>query len=342
MRIYTFIITLSGFLFWGCQQDGNGIYKVKSYNDVKATNVEIKGIDSIFAQQICYLDDVILAITRYGENSMHLIDTKKQELIMSFGKEEGPDNFGRPSCYCQVLKDKDSSLLVVRELKGNFVNLLDLKGLAETKQVNRYRIEMPYIYLPKNIFLTNGRRDFVGAAGANGIFYKFNRDSREVFYSSERPKLSSKHSYAATDLLYTTVSDIDEKNGIFATAFILFNRIDLYELNGKFLQSIYFEKKRQIDPIVENDWPSQENIKYYTDLKIKDGKIYLLYNGLNDFEIEDRDFAYIHVLDLNGNLVKALKIDKPIKRISLSDNSSTAYGVVYDDGGNSNIYKFEI
>ena len=317
-----------------------GAYSVKHYENVQEQAVEIEGLDSLFASDICVKGNLLVLQTRYGDKSFHLADLETGKLLRSFGTQEGPEGFKKPRCYCQFLEEKDSTKLVIRELRGNIVNVVNVDELLSHNTLQRKRFSMPSLHLPKNVFLIDDQQKMIGGGGVDGMIFNYSIDQNRVRWSNERPAIEKNYPRHITDFIYTAVSDIDEKSRTIAVAYVLFNRIDLFNFDGSHQKTLYFDRPKKIEPILDGESPALENINYYAyDLEINEGQIFLLYKG-EKFEFEaEAESTQIHVIDYEGNLHKALKVDHVIRKFDVTDDNSAILAVTDDDAGNTNVVK---
>lgn len=325
-----------------CKKEGISYY-VDNYETVESTPVFVEGLDSLFASRICLSDNTMLLQINYGEFYYHLIDLENKKLIKSFGTYEGPESFANPVCFCQFIKTENGKYFVVEELKGATVSVVNLDSLLEHDLFKRKRYNLPPVYLPKSIFFVNDKQEMVGGGGVDGMMFNYSINKQQIRWSNVRPQTEKKYPRHLTDFLYTAGSNIDSEQKIFVVAYVLFNRIDLFNFDGSHIRTIYFGRQKKIEPIMDENGPAQTNINYFWNkLAVNKGLIFLDYRGKELSESYNLDYSLIHVIDLEGNLVKAIRVNQRINFFTVTEDNSMIFALTDKDDGKSNIIQIPL
>lgn len=348
MRQTLFILFLFIIIASACKEDDVNIYEVKAYAKANIQEIKIKGLENLFATNICLFNNIAVVETNAVEDFFHVIDWKNKALLWSFGKPDGPNALVRPECNCQFIEENDSLRLVIinKARRLSLVNIypqmdtINLMGSAKT-------YIMPEMYLPKEVFLVDKGKKIIGNGGVDGVIFSHDLDNRITTWSNNRPDISKKYERAIIDLIYTADAAVDYENQMIIVGYRLFNQISIFDFDGNFLNSIYYGKPKSIEPIIENSFPSMDNILYYGNhLVVKDEKIFSLYGGEPQRARREREssgealFSYMHIVDYNGSLLNAIKIDRKIGKFDVQGNTVVALTDSDDNPNSSNIIVF--
>lgn len=264
--------------------------------------------------------------------------------ITSFGAKEGPNSFYQADCFCQFIKQDDNLSLVSYDYTTNYITEIDLNAVLNGhSDILTSSYKAPDMYMPKSIYFNKNSNSIFGVGGgANGVAFNFNINKKELFWSAEKPLIDKNYSQHVTDLIYTANSSIDEENNIFSIAYTLFNRIDQYDLNGNFQQSIYYQQIEDIEPIIINDFPDPANKIQFSNINSKYGYHYLIYHGLSSNHDKKTYKTQIHIIDYAGRAIKAVQLPSYIADFALIDKNNLMFLMKIESDSLNNLYTLNI
>jgi len=94
---------------------------------------------------------------------------------------------------------------------------------------------------------------------------------------------------------------------------------------------------------MDENGPAQTNINYFWNkLAVNKGLIFLDYRGKELSESYNLDYSLIHVIDLEGNLVKAIRVNQRINFFTVTEDNSMIFALTDKDDGKSNIIQIPL
>jgi hypothetical protein len=335
----TIVIIVLFFHLVSCKSDII-TYSFRGYEDLKTTPYIVDIPDDNWVPfQLCIIDSLLL-LQDEDESSFHLFNLHNRKHITAFGEKEGPGSLVDPECFCQSFIAADSTYLIITENPKNRLDIVNLSHLISANELLMKEVPVPDIYLPKSMYFVDENK-IVGVAGGAGVFFNYDVVENKVTYSPEKPQIEKHYPLYIQDFIYTGVSTFDIESGLVFIAFVLFNRIDVYSAENGFVRSIYFDKKKTIEPVIKDGFPAPTNIQYFRNIKARNGLLYLQYHGKEVSELSNSEETIIHVIDYNGKAIRAIRFEGHVLDFDVGNGGSALYATI-DTDSLQNIIKVDL
>ncbi|MEM9819600.1 MAG: hypothetical protein AAF985_00955, partial [Bacteroidota bacterium] len=307
--------------FLGCTKEHEGLtYQFATKEEAKIQLFPYEHNWLINPEKVCFIQDLVLiyADEEHLDHYFYLYN-REGNFLASFGNKEGEHLLYNPQCDCQFIQQEDQLEFVSYDHGSHYLTFFDIKAILEGKtEIVTRTIRGPNLYMPKGIYFNPAHHSILGlGGGANGVVFNYDIAKKELHWSTEKPVITKNYSKAVTDLIFTASSSIDAENNVLSIAYILFNRLDQYNLQGQFLHSIYYEDIEQINPIIVNDFPDPRNKLQYTHVQSKYGYHYIVYQGHASSEADGNNPPQLHIINYDGQPIKALQLPYHIQDFTL-------------------------
>jgi hypothetical protein len=267
---------------------------------------------------------------------IHVLDTDNMSYMFSQGKTGfGPGEISNASDF--DLGSNDSTFWVYSSMEKRISEF----SLFEQSDLAMHQIKQPVNFFKAYscLFLTDST--FLGTFVDSphrlvefGLTSDFEKGYGSLENFTER-----------TDLDYFNLSQINSgwfnsnpEKSVFAIASIYYDKIDVFDTRTKEFKTIYgsdpevfeFELHQEASGstvIWAWDAPYQ-----YRDLEITEDRIYALYGGISEPEIQKTSEVAktLRVYDLDGNLLEQYELDRSLRSIALDKINKKIYGITTD------------
>jgi hypothetical protein len=349
-KIFFSIILLS--IMFSCRgrepKNNDLIIISKESNRTLTGEIVVRGDPDLnMSRDIVILDSVLVLIDNYSADIFRCYDINSYEKKKFFGIiGEGPDDFNFPM------------LLTNRNQKSNTFSVFDVvtgKMSNIFTDGNVVKIDSKYIH-EMNLCTNINQIDSVMYAGTpnypetpqgTGIYFFFNTDSKKfrwVDYSTELDKIISKQD--KRDIYYSTMCVNAQKNNT-VVALLHFNRLLLFDMDGKLLKEIQIGETFITPKIDVNTKKFKNMIYHFVDLQITNNHIYALWTDsyeekIMDMEVIKYGIAKVFVFDLEMNHVETLQLDQPIMEMDVAKDDTYILGTVEDGTGLTDVVKYKL
>lgn len=333
-------------LFGNCKKEQIGLtYQFEHFELAKFQPLPYENKWVMSPTKVCLVDDLILLFVA-EEHVDHYFHLYKNDgsFIASFGDKEGPNGFHQAHCYCQFIKEEDQLNLVTYDSGTRYIRLIDLNAVkVGSTDIFTNSFTGPELYLQKGIYLNKANQSVFGlGGGANGVVFNYKLQTKELYWNTEKPLTNKNYSRAVTDLIYTANSSVDSENNIFSVAYVLFNRIDQFDLEGNFLHSVYYKDIEKTEPIIVNNFPAPANKIRYSHIQSGYGYHYIIYQGHSRTNEEETHNWQLHIIDYKGRAIKAIELPYSFEDFALIDQNNLIFLFQKEDDTYNQLYTLKI
>ena len=268
----------------------------------------------------------------------HKINNKFIKGYGAIGK--GPNEFLSPEQ--QVITSNGKLLAWITDFYKNELVLLDINtgGASEGNTQILKRIKFPEnISFLKQSFVTKDSLLVGGLSDVSryGRFVSYDLVSKETRFFGELPDV--RRNARLKETLYGFVSAIRPDQSRYALAMHNFNRIELYDSQGKTIciigESFDRAKKIRNKDILENNLTD-----YYTGIVATNQYIFALKIDGSAKNFTQEKEVYVEVFDWDGNPVHRFILQEYAQGVAYDEDSKVLYSVNYWTHGN--IYKYDL
>ena len=268
-------------------------------------------------------------------------DKINNKFIKGYGAiGKGPNEFLSPEQ--QVITSNGNLLAWITDFYKNELVLLDINtdGASEENTQILKRVKFPenisYLkqsFVTKDSLLVGGLSD----VSLYGRFVSYDLVSKEVRFFGELPDVRRNSQLKET--LYGFVSAIRPDQSRYAVAMHYFNRIEIYDSQGKMLSTIG-ESLDRAGKISNKDIEKQNLTDYYTDIIATNQYIFALKLGALEKSFAEEKEVYVEVFDWEGNPVYQFILQEYAQGIAYDGDNKELYSINHWTHGK--IYKYDI
>lgn len=323
MRIFTYIFVL--LLLVQCRVDNKTIMidDIVANDTLVSNSLKVKE-NILMPTKIFAIKDKLVVFDHTKNNIFKVFKTSDLEFIYSFGnKGKGPDEFAFIDPNSMKIINNELCFLDNHTIK--WISVEDDKmSITKTKTI---KIEKA----PTNRLCLMNDSIYVADAFNNDEFkYEFqkvNINKKEVieqFSNYPKEKIDFKKEIDKY-LAFMKASTSNPKNDRFVSFYLYFNRLKIFDINGKLLNDIVIKSNHpKYKPEEKNN-----NIIYRVEPFATNEFIYVLNieKSKRDFESNISTFMpKLEIWSWQGKLLKKYFLDKPIIAFTISDDNSKLYG----------------
>jgi hypothetical protein len=289
-------------------------------------------------------DSLVFVYNSKKQKIFSVYDKNDFSLISEFGSiGRGPNEIKSFLTYGQF-DNSDSCNLWFYDVNMRFMCLLDLARSIKNKSIiiNK-KISHTYKTISvDNIFCFSDSVTFGTSDNGKGQLFRYNNYTDEISWVPYSP-LIKPDDISLFGNLYKTYSSISPDKKIIASAFLFFNRVDLFNTESKDRLSILFEPmgKEPLPPDKKWSW-LDHNQQYFLDIFTTNDYIFLLRCNCLEKDMYDGNFKpVIEVISWKGEAICRFHLDLPVDRIlvDLKDHRIIG-GNFMTDGPGIIVYKF--
>ena len=265
------------------------------------------------------------------------------EFIKSYGTiGKGPNEFLGPEQ--QVITSNGRLLAWIKDFHKKDLVLLDINADSALPEENTRILKR--LKFPKSIpslrqsFVTKDSLLLAGILEVSRYgrrFVSYDLASKETRFFGELPDV--KRNAQLKEMLYSFVSDIRPDQSRYAIAMHNFNRIEIYDSQGKTICTIgeSFDRAKKI----RNKDILQNNLTdYYTGIVATNQYIFALKIDGSAKNFTQEKEVYVEVFDWDGNPVHRFILQEYAQGVAYDEDSKVLYSVNHWTHGN--IYKYDI
>ena len=265
-----------------------------------------------------------------------------KELIKTYGAiGKGPNEFLSPEQ--QVITLNGNLLAYIEDFHKKDLVLLDINAESTLPEENTRILKR--LKFPKNIpslrqfFVTKDSLLIAGILEVKhyGRFVSYDLASKETRFFGELPDV--KRNAQLKEMLYGFVSAIRPDQSRYALAMHNFNRIEIYDSQGKTICTIgeSFDRAKKIrsKDILENNLTD-----YYMGIVATNQYIFALKIDGSAKNFTQEKEVYVEVFDWDGNPVHRFILQEYAQGVAYDEDSKVLYSVNHWTHGN--IYKYDI
>ena len=330
--IYTFIILLL-LITYGCYNDSNENIYIEEFPIKKRLVGEpVKKIKALAMGDIIILDTLLIIQNHKNEKLFSIYNLTNYKLLFNFGtKGRGPGEFLVPEMNTHIKYQNFKPILQIFDLERRRLTFIDILETLKTKEMVYTEEVLPKIRIYVNRLFYKNDSIFIGAPEAEGRFMIYNYSTKQTKIISYLPEMEFPINKNNLNFIYTSVSCINEKTGVFVSAPLSKNEIDFFDFSGNYLHSSTMEKSE----IYKSNFAS-ENItktdakRYIISIKNYDNLIYALNEYLPYTTIRKRKKypnSKIQVFSWKGEAIKEYIMDRHLNAFAVDTLNKNIYGV---------------
>ncbi|EPR65559.1 hypothetical protein ADICYQ_5480 [Cyclobacterium qasimii M12-11B] len=280
---------------------------------------------------------------RTAEGIFQFYSNKGFKKTFSFGKfGEGPEEFGSmPDIIPSSIKNygKDGFGFTVHDVNKRVIKEYSLKDIFQNNDVPKetYRVNEKILggfelsFLPNNTIIG---KDHING---EGNFFIFNEDSQTKHWTNYFPDLPDVNFNTKKPIAYDSFLSINEEVGVIVQSMKYFNRLNFYDLEGVFRNSIL------IGDEVMPDFSTDTNllipggvITFTVDMFLSDNFIYLLYANVEtgkmfQEEADENNSFKVLQFDFEGQLINEFNLDRQLFSFVIDDQENLM-GLSFEEG----------
>ena len=292
--------------------------------------------------KIVFFEEYMILEKTQGSPRFLLFRKADNEFIKSYGTiGKGPNEFLGPGQ--QVITSNGNLLAWIKDFYKNDLVLLDINAEGAFPEENTRILKR--LKFPKSIpslrqcFVTKDSLLVAGILEVKhyGRFVSYDLASKETRFFGELPDV--KRNAQLKEMLYSFVSDIRPDQSRYALAMHNFNRIEIYDSQGKTIciigESFDRAKKIRNKDILQNNL-----IDYYTGIVATNQYIFALKIDGSAKNFTKEKEVYVEVFDWDGNPVHRFILQEYAQGVAYDEDSKVLYSVNHWTHGN--IYKYDI
>ena len=269
----------------------------------------------------------------------HKINNKFIKGYGAIGK--GPNEFLSPEQ--QVITSNGNLLAWITDFYKNDLVLLDINSDStllegDIKILKRLKFPENISYL-KQSFVTKDSLLIGGLSdvGRYGRFVSYDLASKKVRFFGELPDV--RRNSRLKETLYGFVSAIRPDQSRYAVAMHYFNRIEIYDSQGRMLSTIgeSFDRAKKIS---NKDIEKENLTDYYTDIIATNQYIFALKLDALEKNFAEEKEVYVEVFDWDGNPVHRFILQEYAQGVAYDQDSKNLYSINHWTHGN--IHKYNI
>ena len=188
-------------------------------------------------------------------------------------------------------------------------------------------------FVTKDSLLIGGLSD----VGRYGRFVSYDLASKKVRFFGELPDV--RRNSRLKETLYGFVSAIRPDQSRYAVAMHYFNRIEIYDSQGRMLSTIgeSFDRAKKIS---NKDIEKENLTDYYTDIIATNQYIFALKLDALEKNFAEEKEVYVEVFDWDGNPVHRFILQEYAQGVAYDQDSKNLYSINHWTHGN--IHKYNI
>ncbi|KYG79571.1 TolB-like protein [Roseivirga ehrenbergii] len=307
-------------------KNGEAIELVGQPKAFSSGEVFLPGFLNTFGDLIIIQDDADSMV--YKVFNRHTL-----EFIVSFGKKGmGPNeiSFG-PTAVHQDIENTESFEFYdfgkKRLIKLSLENIL-ANDIANFSQYVVFPPELINAQLA--IFLDEDH--VVGSGGIReGKLFFYNTNTESIKYTDFIPKTKKP---LPTDrdrgYLYSNKMTVNREAKRIAVVNEYFKQLEIYNYEGALVKTYSFPDTEEPIFYLRESITSDETVLHYNGICSTKDFIYASYIGFDDIELEKLNYdipTEIHVFTWEGSLHKIIKLDRPIKALTVTEDNKTLIAV---------------
>ena len=286
-----------------------------------------------YPKGICLTDSMFLLFCEKTDEYFTFFSKENYKTIGTFGiKGKGPGELYFPT-YLQVTHNNDIEYLWILDVGQLKFARYPVDSILFVKNYKPYK----YFFLPPELSVVQrilyiNDTLLVGVSGNNrGRLFFWNPDDNSIKYTQFLPKITKNMPKNKLSYAYNSYIGLNPISLNIASAFVFFNQIDIFTIDGNHKKLINIEKIKQPDLFQKDGWMlSDKTMYYYRDIFCTTDNIYVLYYGHDNYSIEnkyDKLKSRIFVFDWAGKFLISYNLDQPLDYFSVDENNGLIYGV---------------
>jgi len=311
-------------------------------------HIPIASDSTFFGRQLAFHAGKLI-LTYYKRNRrrythIDYLDLESGKVIASFNEPEGPEALGELAFKNQILVENDSTKIIFYSTKKGMFKLPVAYGdSAETKL--EYIKQGPLDYPVNSTFLSPDQQFVFGFYMDEAAYYNYSlKDKKYQIRRLETIPSSFNLTGIAASNGLAHYEDYHSPSQTLAVGYYLYNRIDLFDIQGNLKRSIKMgEDANPVNiPMRDDGLPaSDELIIYNLEVRLSDDLIAVQYLGLP--RSSNPKNTNIMLISRKEDRVKYnMKIPGGAYDFTFDDTGKTIYLLSGNEAKNGNLFKIDL
>jgi hypothetical protein len=288
-------------------------------------------------------DSVVFFTSSRGDHAIKAYATENFKLIDEFGyKDQGPEGVDYPF-FLKSLSDIDNELYDL-----NTKSFIEISFIPDN---NKYQIKKKLIEeslwpcynlnnVSDSIYFANGLAPF-----NEGLYFRWDKRSPVKKWIPFYPEYKKTKENEDINFIYRNTILTNKEKSLVICAMKYFNRILVFDFNGKMLKDIQVGVNKK-EPVIENaelEKFSNNTEMYFLNMIGSDKYFYCLWNRnrMNNNK-EKKMNSKIFVFDWNLNHIETIQTDQVLSAIGVDPDDTYILGLVFDEEEDTSVYKYNI
>ncbi len=323
-----FLFLLFGFISLFSSLKGQSLKK----DEIVLSGTPLGNPNDVLSVRDFIVKDSLIAVSGYdGNHFLHLFNYKKWKHIGDFiEKGNGPGESGMtPVIFIPAVKRATISLYDFSKLAATTVDLIPFENL-ESISFNNGFVAPPELGTPSAMYYLT-KNTVLGKGAVNCKFFLAKGPDSELVQIPYLPEIHKRKDYRYLFAIYNGTIDVKPDGKYFAYAMNSFNRIEIYDINGKINYVCSNPVNKNTDVELSDILDDENRTIFFKDVAVTNKYIYGLFFGFSGKEAQhllkkSNPFIKILVFNWKGDFVKTIVLNKIITLIDVDENDEVLIG----------------